>query len=76
MQKKDLMQQESEFLKKLSEMEDLAEKKTKIYSRLLMDVALAKNMETLSERHQKRKTAIERLAFGKAKQEEEDETEE
>ena len=42
----------------LAGLEDLAEKKTKIYSRLLTDMDLAKDMETLSARHAERKQAL------------------
>lgn len=63
------LQQEAKLLQSLISLEDLMEKKTKIYSRLLMDVALAKEMEGLSLRHQSRKTELERLLYGKAKNE-------
>ena len=55
------------FLKELMGLEDLAEKKTKIYSRLLTDVSLAKEMERLSLRHEKRKENIVKLLAGKCK---------
>ncbi len=55
---------EDETLEYLIELEDLAEKKAKIYSRLLMDTALAKKMEALSARHAERKSRIEALLFG------------
>ncbi len=55
---------EDDSLQTLVTLEDLAEKKTKIYSRLLMDVSLAKEMETLSERHQKRRERLEKLLYG------------
>ncbi len=58
---------EDNSLQTLVTLEDLAEKKTKIYSRLLMDVALAKEMETLSMRHQKRRQALEKLLYGEPK---------
>ena len=61
------MDKENEYLNELMEMEDLAEKKTKIYSRLLIEPALAAEMEKLSLRHQKRKESIERLLYGKSK---------
>ncbi len=56
---------EKEGLKKLLEVEDLAEKKAKIHARLLMDTSLAKAMEELSLRHEKRKETIELLLYGK-----------
>lgn len=58
---------ETELIKTLAEIEDLAEKKTKIYSRLLTEQALAKEMESLSARHTARRERLEKLAFGKAK---------
>ena len=63
---------ESLFLKRLAETEDLAEKKLKIYSRLLMDAALAENMKTLSLHQEKRKQALEKIAFGKVEKEDEE----
>ena len=61
MQEKDA---EIERLKKLIDLEDLAEKKTKIYSRLLTEVSLAKEMEALSLRHGKRRESLEKLLYG------------
>lgn len=61
---------ETELIKTLAEIEDLAEKKTKIYSRLLTEQALAQQMEELSARHNARRKRLEKLAFGKAKKEE------
>ena len=60
------MERENEYLKNLIELEDLAEKKTKIYSRLLLEPALAKAMDELSVRHEKRKETIARLLYGKS----------
>ena len=51
------------------EIEDLAEKKTKIYARLFIEPDLAKAMEELSLRHEKRKERITRLLYGKSKKE-------
>ena len=62
---------EKEALKLLMGVEDLAEKKIKIFSRLLMDVSLASDMEKLSARHESRKEKLEKLIFGKAKKKEE-----
>lgn len=45
-------------LKTLASAEDLAEKKIMIFSRLLTDVKLAKKMEELASRHEKRKTTL------------------
>ncbi len=59
------MEQEKTALKALMTVEDLVEKKAKIHSRLLMDTFLAKTMEELSLRHEKRKETIEILVLGK-----------
>ncbi len=42
----------------LAKKEDLAEKKAKIYSRLLTEVSLATEMETLAVRHAERKELL------------------
>ncbi len=52
-------------LKTLMKVEDLMEKKGKIHSRLLIDASLAKGMETLALRHEKRKEALEFLLLGR-----------
>ena len=57
---------ETELLQTLASLEDLAEKKTKIYSRLLTEPTLAQEMEMLSLRHKARKELLEKLAFGKS----------
>ena len=67
---KEKMPRETQMLSTLAEIEDLAEKKTKIYSRLLTEQLLAKEMEELSSRHTARKAQLEKLAFGRAKKEE------
>ncbi len=64
MEKKDA---ENEFLQELMELEDLAEKKAKIYARLLIDPALAGKMEELSLRHAKRKERLCALLYGENK---------
>ena len=56
---------EEEVIQKLVSMEDLVKKKLKIYSRLLMDPALAKEMETLSLQHEKRKESLLSLTQSK-----------
>lgn len=66
---------EKEFLLALAQVEDLAEKKSKIYSRLLTDAALAEDMEQLAARHAERKKTLESLAFGSAPKEREEEEE-
>lgn len=63
------MERETEYLQNLMEMEDLAEKKTKIYSRLLIEPALATAMEELSLRHEKRKETLAQLLYGKSAKE-------
>lgn len=60
---------EKECLEKLIELEDLAEKKTKIYSRLLTESYLAKELEQLSFRHEKRREQLELLLYGKVQKE-------
>lgn len=60
-------EREKKNLEELLRMEDLAEKKAKIYSRLLTDVEKAKRMEELAARHGKRKNEIEELLFGEVK---------
>ena len=67
MQNQERMQTEKQALLALSQVEDLAEKKMKIYARLLMDAALAKDMEMLAVRHAKRKTLLQSLANEKDK---------
>ena len=57
--------QETEIVERLVALEDLAEKKCKIYSRLLTEVALAQEMESLSTRHAERKKAIGKTVFKK-----------
>ena len=57
---------EQDYLLALADWEDILEKKTKIYSRLLTDPALAKMMEDCSLRHEKRKEALQGLVCGKA----------
>ena len=55
---------EEKWLQELCKMEDLAEKKTKIYSRLLTDVKKAQDMEALSAKHQKARQELEKLLYG------------
>ena len=57
--------EENKRLQQLIDLEDLAEKKTKIYSRLLTETTLAKEMESLSLRHGKRRESLEKLLYGK-----------
>lgn len=53
-------------LETLLYLEDLAEKKIKIYSRLLTDMDLAQDMEKISARHAERKSVLQKLLYGKA----------
>ncbi len=71
-QRDSLQEREKEILKKLLKLEDLAEKKSKIYARLLTDMGLAEEMSALSLRHEKRKEALTELAFGKTKKKKND----
>ena len=54
--------EDGEVLCCLAQREDLAEKKAKIYSRLLTEVSLAEAMETLAVRHAERKAELLALA--------------
>ena len=66
MEKNDAYTEEEKIaLCNIAEIEDLAEKKAMIHSRLLMDVALAKDMEELAKRHEKRKERLFLLGTGK-----------
>lgn len=63
MQKREL-ELEGQSLETLLALEDLAEKKTRIYSRLLMDAAIAERLEELANRHKKRKEILSKLLYG------------
>ena len=65
-----VVEKERAALLRLAGMEDLAEKKARICSRLLMDVTLAQEMEGLADRHQQRKASLLALC-GKEQKEEE-----
>ena len=58
---------ENEALNLLLETEDLAEKKARIYSKLLTDQSLEKEMEELALRHAKRRAGLELLLYGKTR---------
>lgn len=58
-------EEEKKALKELCGIEDLLEKKTRIYSRLLTDTALAKDLEGLSKRHKERYQTLSALISGK-----------
>ena len=66
MDKNPKIEEEKKALKTLMTVEDVVEKKAKIHSRLLMEAALAKDMEELAIRHEKRKETLSVLALGKA----------
>ena len=51
-------QREKEGLRRLYMLEDLAEKKTRIYAKLLTDIDLAKSLQKTSEGHAERKQAL------------------
>ena len=59
------LQRKEEVLFALVEREDIVGKKVTIYSRLLTDPALAKAMEGLALRHEKRKENLLALVLGK-----------
>ncbi len=61
------LKEETKYLENLIAMEDLAEKKTKIYARLLIDSALAGEMEGLSIRHAERKKILEKLLYDRGR---------
>lgn len=56
------LQEEAKRLHYLAKIEDLAEKKSKIYSRLLIDAALAQDMEQLAVEHAQAKKSLLELA--------------
>ena len=55
--------QENRAVEKIIALEDLAEKKCKIYSRLLTEPTLAKAMEELSLRNETRKKTLLKKVF-------------
>ena len=58
---------EKEALKGIVSVLNIAEKKARIYSRLLTEVSLAKAMEELACKHEKQKEELQTLLYGKAK---------
>ena len=62
--------EEKELLTALCQAEDLAEKKARIYSRLLTEVSLAQEMEELANRHADRKQILQSLITGENLQKE------
>ena len=60
------VQREQSRLIALAEWEEIVEKKSKIYSRLLTDTALAKTREEVSARHEERRMRLLTLAYGKS----------
>lgn len=65
MEQTSVVEQEEKTLSVLLNLEDLGEKKAKIYSRLLTEVTLAQHMEKLALRHELRKESLEKLICGK-----------
>lgn len=63
-------EREEQGLENLLTLEDFAEKKTRIYSRLLMDAAIAEKLEEIAQRHKKRKEILSKLVFGGKEDEE------
>lgn len=59
-----MAEEEPSLILNLIEREDVLGKKVKIYSRLLTDSALAKAMEGLALRHEKRKEDLLALVLG------------
>ena len=72
MEKTEHPQEEQERLLFLLQWEDILEKKVKIYARLLTDPALAKTMEDMGLRCEKRKDGLLSLAFGKTQKKKND----
>ena len=62
-------EREKEVLIEVYKMEDLAEKKANIYSRLLIDMDKAQEMERLAAMHKQAKKELEILLYGKRKKE-------
>ena len=60
-----MQENEERLLQDLMALEDLAEKKAKIYARLLIDPAIAQDMDKISTRHQERKNTISSLLYVK-----------
>lgn len=61
-------QREKDALRRLYVLEDLAEKKTQIYAKLLTDAALSKALEELVERHAAHKRVLIEMAEEVAEQ--------
>ncbi len=60
------MEKDEKTLRELISLEDLAAKKARIYSRLLLDMNKAQMMEGIALRHETRKKRVEALLYGKA----------
>ena len=67
------MEKEKEVLSELIELEDLADKKAKIHSRLLTEPSIAQEMERIAKRHAERELRLKTLLTGKKEKEKEDE---
>lgn len=61
-------EKEKRLLENLYKTEDLAEKKARVYSRLLTEPSLAQNMEQLADAHLQRKQALQALLTGEMPQ--------
>ena len=59
------MEKDEKTLRELINLEDLAAKKARIYSRLLLDMNKAQMMEGIALRHETRKKRMETLLYGK-----------
>ncbi len=59
--------EENEYLEEMWTLEDLAEKKARIYARLLLHTEFAKKMEALACSHEEKKAKIEKLLLGESK---------
>jgi len=55
-------------LEEILYLEDLAEKKARIYSKLLTEQSLAEDMETIAERHQACKAELGKFLTGKVEE--------
>ncbi|MBE5744723.1 MAG: hypothetical protein E7355_01150 [Clostridiales bacterium] len=60
-------QTEEDALKSALSVVNIAEKKARIYSRLLTDTSLAKAMEQLACRHEEQKISLQTLLYGDKK---------
>ncbi len=59
-------ERETRGIKAVLSLLNIAEKKARIYSRLLTEVSLAQSMEELACRYEEQKVALQTLLYGKA----------